>query len=350
MRIVIVGGTGNLGSAVVRALGDQHDLVMIARRDAGGSAALPASVEMRVLDLASDDVSPTLAGADAVVHLAWLFQPTHHPEVTWRNNVEGTARLLSALPTGREITLVAASSIAAYSPAKGRDPVDETWPTHGTSSAAYAREKAYNERLLDAYEATHPAARFVRFRPAFVFQRASASQQRRLFAGPLVPGLAVRPELIPVVPVPKGLTLQTVHSDDVAAAIVSALGRDVRGAYNLAADDTLDGDALASIFDARHVSVPPKLVRTALAAAWHARLVPSPPNLYDALLRLPVMDTTRAREQLDWAPTSSAAEALAEMLAGLRENAGAPTPPLDPHTGGRLRWREFVTRAGERAD
>ena len=37
-----------------------------------------------------------LAGADAVVHLAWMFQPTRRPAVTWTTNVVGTRRVLEA--------------------------------------------------------------------------------------------------------------------------------------------------------------------------------------------------------------------------------------------------------------
>jgi hypothetical protein len=33
--------------------------------------------------MTSDDLVPHFRGADAVVHLAWLFQPTHDPATTW---------------------------------------------------------------------------------------------------------------------------------------------------------------------------------------------------------------------------------------------------------------------------
>jgi hypothetical protein len=65
--------------------------------------------------------------------------------------------------------------------------VDETWPTHSLPSAGYGREKAYVERVLDAFEARHPDTRVVRLRPAFIFQRSAATEQRRIFAGPFLP-------------------------------------------------------------------------------------------------------------------------------------------------------------------
>jgi UDP-glucose 4-epimerase len=63
-------------------------------------------------------------------------------------------------------------------------------------------------------------------------------------------------------------------------------------------------------------------------------------------LAVPLMDCTRAREQLGWSPRHSAEDAFLELLAGLRDGAGHPTPPLDPATSGPLRVREVLTGVG----
>ncbi|MFB7462872.1 hypothetical protein ACFCZ1_05090 [Streptomyces sp. NPDC056224] len=76
--------------------------------------------------------------------------------------------------------------------------------------------------------------------------------------------------------------------------------RPVRGAFNLAAEPPLDAAVPARVLDARHVAVPAAPVRAALAAAWRIRLVRASPDLFDALLRLLLMDSTRAREELSW--------------------------------------------------
>jgi nucleoside-diphosphate-sugar epimerase len=201
--------------------------------------------------------------------------------------------------------------------------------------------------MLDVFEREHPGIRVVRVRPAFVFQRSSAAQQRRLFGGPLVPGSLLRPSLVPLVPFPAGLRMQAVHSDDVGDALRRVLeADDATGAFNLAADDSLDGDDVAGLFEARRLPVPPRAARAALSAAWHARAVPAPPDLYDALLRLPTMSTERATSVLGWSPAFSAADALTDMLAGLRTGQGGDTPPLRPDAGGTARWREVASGAG----
>jgi hypothetical protein len=65
-------------------------------------------------------------------------------------------------------------------------------------------------------------------------------------------------------------------------------------------------------------------------------------------LNVPVMDTTRIRSELGWAPRFSAGDALLELLEGMRERAGADTPPLARETSGRFRVREFATGIGRR--
>jgi nucleoside-diphosphate-sugar epimerase len=282
-----------------------------------------------------------------VVHLAWLFQPTHRPLVTWRANVLGTLRLVRAVVAARVPALVHASSVGAYSPGPADDhPVDESWPTHGWPLAAYTREKAYLERALDTVEREHPALRVVRMRPAFVFQRGSASQQRRLFGGPFVPGALVRPGLVPFVPDVPGLRFQALHAEDAARACLAATLRPVRGAFNLAGAPPIHPAQLAELLDARAVPMPAGAARAAVAAAWHAHLVPASPDLFDAVLRLPLLSTGRAREYLGWEPRWDARDAVREMLAGLRAGAGEATPPLEPGNAGPARARELAEGVG----
>lgn len=330
LRVVVVGATGNVGSAVVRALSEEaavSSILGLARRVPDWE---PEKTTWRAVDLGDPDVElvPLFHGADVVVHLAWLFQPTHDPVTTWRTNVLGSVRVFEAVASADVPALVYASSVGAYSPGPKDRAVDESWPTHGWPEAAYTREKAYLERFLDAFEQRHPDLRVVRMRPGFLFQRQSASQQRRLFGGPLVPGSLVRPGLVPVVPEVPGLRFQVLHTEDAAAAYRAAVIRDVRGAFNIAADPPVDAKVLADILGARVLRLPRPFLRGGVAGAWKLRLAPASPELLDAVLRIPLMDTARARRELGWEPGHTAAEAIEEFLHGLRRGAGGPTAPL----------------------
>ncbi len=351
MRVVVVGATGNAGTAVLEVLDklpSVTDVLAVARR-LPSPPQRPAhdKVSWQQADLGDDELEPLFSEADVVVHLAWLFQPTHRPDDTWANNVIGTSRVLQAVKRCAVPAFIYSSSVGAYSPRTSSDLVDESWPTHGTSSASYAREKAYVERLLDIFEADTPSCRVVRMRPAFIFHRRTATQQRRLFGGPLVPGRLVRPSLVPVLPVPAGLLLQTLHSDDVAEAFGAAVVSDVSGPFNLCADGIVEPADIAKLFDARVATVPATLTRGALKAAWLAHAVPATPQLLDAALAVPMMDNARAKDALGWQPQMSPVDALEEFFIGLRGGEGHPTPPLDPESGGPLRSEEFGSGVGE---
>jgi nucleoside-diphosphate-sugar epimerase len=349
MRIVVTGATGNVGTSVVRALGADErvdEIVGIARRLPGWE---PARTRWVSADIARDDLRPLFAGADAVIHLAWLIQPSRDGAELERVNVDGSRRVFEAAASAGVRTLVHASSVGAYSEGPKERAVDESWPRDGVPSSFYSRHKAAAERVLDAVEADNPQLRVVRLRPGLIFKREAGPEIRRLFAGPLLPAALLKPGRLPVLPLPDRLVLQCVHGDDVAEAYrLAVLSADARGAYNVAADPVLDPATLARAMGARRVRIPERPVRVLADLTWRARLQPAPAGWVDMGLAVPVMDIRRAREELGWRPRHTAEQALNDLLAGMREPAGLDTPPLEPRAGGRLRVREFLTGLGAR--
>jgi UDP-glucose 4-epimerase len=333
MKVVVLGATGNVGTSVVEALaGDSAitEIVGIARRIP--TSWQPAKTRFEAADARTPQVVPHLQGADAVVLLTWAFQPTHRPLTTWDINVLGSMNVLEEAADAGVRTIVYASSLAAYSPGPGKH-VDESWPTHSTPTAAYGREKAYLERYLDAYELRYPGIRVVRMRTCFIFKRSSASEQRRIFAGPLVPRTLLRPGRLPIVPFPAGLRFQAMHGDDAGQAYRLALLSDARGAYNVAADPVIDRETFGELLEARAVQVPKQALSAAMAGAWRLRLIPADEALLKMFVSLPTLDASRIRGELGWRPQRSGSDALREVMEAMAEGAGGPTPPLRPSSG-----------------
>ena len=346
--MVVVGASGNVGTSVLRSLAADpgvDSVLALARRMPG--AGFPKA-EWRSADVTRDSLRPHFEGADAVVHLAWLIQPARDRRLTRAVNVDGSERVFRATADAGVKSLVYASSVGAYARGPKDRSVDESWPTLGIPTSFYSRDKAEVERLLDRFERERPEVRVVRLRPGLVFKREAASGIRRLFAGPLLPGFLVRPELIPVVPAPGRLVFQAVHSYDVGEAYRLAVTGEARGAFNIAAEPVLDPRELGRILRARPVPAPAGLLRGAAALSYRLRLQPTEAGWLDMGLGVPLMDTTRAREKLGWTPRHGADEALLDLLAGLREGAGMDTPPLEPGNAGPGRLRELASGVGAR--
>jgi UDP-glucose 4-epimerase len=346
VRVVVVGASGNVGTSVLRDLADEpavDSVLGICRRMP--SLRFP-KVEWRAADVAVSPLEPLFRGADAVVHLAWLIQPGRDREQTRRVNVAGSERVFEAVARAGVRALVYASSVGTYAPGPKDRRVDETWPVTGVETSFYSRDKAAVEALLDRFEGEHPTVRVVRLRPGLIFSRDAASEIRRLFAGPLLPGALLRPRFVPFVPRVERLEFQALHSRDVARAYRLALTGEARGAFNLAAEPVIATDQLRQLFRAPSVPLPAGVLRTAAAASFRLHLQPSEPGWLDMALAVPLMDTSRARAELGWSETRSSLEALAELLDGLREGAGLETPPLEPGGAGPLRLRELLSGVG----
>jgi UDP-glucose 4-epimerase len=347
VRVVITGASGNVGTSLLHALAAEDavdSIVGICRRRPPMDWPKTEWVEA---DISRDDLEPHFRGADCVVHLAWLIQPSRDEATLYATNVDGSQHVFNATVRAGVPALVYASSVGAYSEGPKDRAVDESWPTEGIPTSFYSRHKAATERLLDSLEREHPDLRVVRLRPGLIFKREAATEIRRYFAGPFVPSPLVRTGLIPIVPDVKRLVFQAVHSLDIGDAYRRAIVRDdARGAYNVAADPVLDPDELARLLGARKVPMPAGLLRAGADLTWKLRLQPTPKGWVDMGLGVPVMDTSRIRDELGWRETRSSGEALLDLLAGMRDRSGADTPPLATETSGPMRVREFVTGIG----
>lgn len=337
----MTGASGNVGTGVLRALAAQLpdvEVVGVCRRPptADRSSSIPAPyarVRWHSVDLgapgAATALEPVMRGADAVVHLAWAIQPVRDAQYLHRVNVGGTRAMLRAAAAAGVEQIVYASTLGVYAPG-ATEPVSEDWPDSGQRTSTYSRNKVAVERMLDQFSRDNPGTAVARFRPTLVVQREAASEIRSLFLGPLLPQpllALLRRRVLPLLPLPAGLALQFVHADDVGDAVVRILRRRAEGPYNLAAD-ALGPDALADLVGARPVEVAQRSVRAVVAALYALRAIPVSPGWFDVALNTPLMDTTRARVVLGWAPARSSSDGARELLDGLAEGVVGASPAL----------------------
>jgi len=331
MRIAITGASGNVGSALLRRLGasGQHQLVGVSRRPPDRTPPFDAAT-WHALDLTSEEcvgpLTEVVDGADAVVHLAWGFQPTHDEAHLRELGVGGTRRVLGAVAAARVPHLVHMSSIGAYSPRRDDHPVAEDWPTGGVPTSVYSRHKSAAERLLDDFELAQPEVTVSRLRPGIIGQRDAGSSLLRYGLPGLVPAGVLRH--VPVLPLDRRLRLPMVHADDVAEASARVVEQRAGGAFNLAAPPLITVADLGSALDSRPVHVPSGLLRALVLASWRARLQPVDPGWLDMAYSVPALDTGRAARVLGWEPRTDALTVLRETLAGMSTAQAGPSPVL----------------------
>jgi nucleoside-diphosphate-sugar epimerase len=315
MRVVVVGATGNVGTSVLHALADVPEVEEIVGVARSRPARIFAKTRFVAADITSADLVPLFSGAAAVIHLAWLIQPSRDQPLVRAVNEQGSQRVFQAVVDAGVPALVYASSVGAYSPGPKDREVDESWPTGGIATSFYSRHKVAVERMLDRLAQERPELRVVRMRPALIFKAQAATEIWRLFAGSLLPPALLRRRLVPFVPSLPALRFQAVHADDVAAAFVrAALDDHAAGAFNLAADPPLGPRQLAQVLQARPLRVPAPLLRAGAALAYRLRLTPTEPGWVDMGLQVPLMSSARARLELGWSPRHGALQTLAELV------------------------------------
>lgn len=327
-RIVVTGASGNVGAGVLRTLARQlpdAEVVGVCRRPPAAGGVYDR-VRWHAVDLSQPDaaaqLAPAMRGAYVVIHLALAVQPVRDEDYLYQANVAGTQSVLTAMNTAGIRHLIYASSLGIYAPG-ATTRVSESWPDIGQSTSIYSRHKVIVERLLDQFELDHPEVVVARFRPTVVVQREAAWLIRTLYLGPFVPQSALkllRRRLLPRLPLPEELSLQFVHADDVGDAVFRLLERRAQGSFNIAAD-VLDSPAIANLVGARPVAVDRRVARTVVSVLSSLRLVALTPGWYDIATNSPLMDTSKARNELGWAPTRTSSECASELIDGLADDA-----------------------------
>jgi UDP-glucose 4-epimerase len=264
-------------------------------------------------------------GADVAVHLAFAIFGDR--EESRRINLEGSRNVFEAAIEAGVKRLVYASSVAAYGfHPENPQPLTEEVPARGSESFYYSAQKAELEATLDGLLAGSEVDAYV-FRPCIVAgPRATMLIEKVVDSARLgdpLPalrqGLGRLPLARPVLP-DVGAPIQLVHHDDVARALAAAIaGKGEPGAYNLAGEGEIGVGDIARALGWRTLPVPGPAV--GLGAALAGRLAFLSPQLeWAAALRVPVlMDSAKARRELDWEPSFDAAETLVQTAMSARE-------------------------------
>jgi UDP-glucose 4-epimerase len=328
LTVAVTGPTGDIGRSLLRVLEGNPRVgrvTAMARRPFDPEAEGLDKVEYRRADvLDADAVRDVIAGADVVVHLAFMIMGG--AQDTTDINLTGSRNVFGAAIDAGVARLVYASSVAAYGFGPDNPPVlTEDLEPRGTQRHYYSAQKAELELALRDLLAGSELAAYV-FRPCIVagpdaltlVQTIPYVQLSDKMPAAILRALEFMPVLRPVIPDP-GIPFQLVHHDDVASALEAAvLGRGEPGVYNLAGDGTLTFADLADALGWYSIPVPDLAVGAAAELVARLPFVPAEAQWIESARRPVIMDTTRARMQLGWQPRHDARETLEAMVRAWR--------------------------------
>jgi len=294
MNVVVTGGSGQLGTQVLRRLLDDRSAQRIVAIDLKPPRLIGKKLSGVLMDVRDPAIGEHLRGCDALIHLAFIVAQQRPRGLIDSVNVGGSKNVFGAAAAAGVKTIVYTSSVAAYGILPGHPrPITEETPRKLHEGFPYAAAKYRVEEFLDTFEKEHPDVAVSRLRPS-------------IFIGPGMDhplGAALRRGFVPDL---GGRSLPLVWNEDVADAILLALQKRARGAFILSADEPISAKALAHAMGFRRLRI------SRAAALVAARISP-------ALARLGLMreidrawidanevelafSSKKAREELGWKP------------------------------------------------
>lgn len=308
--VLITGVAGYWGARVATRLGAEEQYRVI-----GLDAQQPAGPRNGLDFVLADVRNPLLVellkaeGVDTVCHLAFVSS-VRRSESAFDANVMGTAKLLGACAEAGVRKVVLKSSTAVYGArATNSAFLSEDHPLRGSRRYGYARDLVEIETFCNGFGRRAPEMALTSLRFASIVGPGADTPLTRFLRTPWAPALMGFEPM-----------MQVIHEDDVVAALVHAVDKDVSGVFNVAARDALPLSRIRGLVGKLPLSVFHMSANWGVALLGTARLnveryLPIEPDY----LRFPwVGDLARMEQGLGFAPRYTAAETLREFAAQLR--------------------------------
>jgi UDP-glucose 4-epimerase len=245
---------------------------------------------------------------EAVLHAAFFTDPYPEPEYAHELEVIGSLHMMNAAAAAGVGKLVVMSSAQVYG-AYPDNPnfLTEDHPLRAHPEAHAVRDRAEMEGLLALFAARHPNMVVTSLRPCWVIgPDYESAVTRHLERGRVTTLLGYDP------------LLQLLHEDDLLRAVELTFERDAPGPINLAGEGVLPLSTLLRLAGKRPWPLPHPLVHRLGYLESISRTGDPPEAFYDFLRFLWVVDTSRARDLLDFRPGYTTKEAWMSFVVSRR--------------------------------
>jgi UDP-glucose 4-epimerase len=328
MRYVITGGSGYIGTRLVERLVEREDTERVVIADVRPPRHFRPKAEYQELDVRDGQRARQLLERerpDALVHLAFVLNPSHDENAMYQVDVGGTHNMLeAATAAGTEHVLVTSSSTAYGAFPDNPVPIEEDWPVRGVPDFEYARDKAESDRMCQLWALQHPERTMTIVRPCIVF-------------GPNVDNFIVR--LFTNSPFATDLgnldqVTQYVHEDDLVEALIALLIGRHAGAFNVAADGTITFGECARIAGLRTRRLPIAVARRLAGLTWKLHVSETPPGQIHFAVHPWVVSNEKLKRETGWKPRHTSRETFEialrakGVIGGADRGVAAPEPSV----------------------
>ena len=308
-RVLVTGGSGFLGSSVVRGLvASGHTVTSADLRPPASPVDGVDHVVMDVTDASAVGAGIAAAAPEVVVHLASIVTPGKGSSraLEYAVDVDGSRHVLDACLAHGVRRLVVSSSGAAYGYHPDNGAAHGGWlteddPVRGNEEFAYSHHKRLVEEMLAAARTEHPELEQVVLRIGTILGESVDNQITALFERPRL--LKIRGADSPFV---------FVWDTDVVAVIERAVTGAATGIFNVAGDGALTVDEIAGLLGKPTLVLPERVLRAALAVGSRLGLTPYGPEQTRFLQYRPVLDNTRLKDEFGYLPTRTSRQAFDE--------------------------------------
>ncbi|RYE83452.1 MAG: SDR family oxidoreductase [Myxococcales bacterium] len=296
--VLVTGLCGRLGKRLTRRLHRDHRVVGIDRRPFPDR---PRDVVHLQFDLRRKKTRDVFRAENvsAVVHLGVLHDPRASAEMHHEWNVVGFQKLLEYAAAYRVRKVVVLSSGNVYGPRPDNPQfLTEESPLLGGAAFSEIRDLIEVDMLAQSFFWKHPETETVILRPVHILGsvRNAASNYLRLQTAPTLMGFD------PMV--------QVVHEDDVVQAISRALQPGVRGIFNIAGPPPMPLSRMQAFLGRKRLPVPYSLLKPAIERMFRMHLTSFPAPELAHIRYVCMVDDSRARAQMGYAPAFGIDETL----------------------------------------
>ena len=302
--IAVTGASGYIGARLIRRLLETKGIEHVTGVDVRSAAVKHERYNHIQQDIA-DPLGAAFAGAEAVVHLAFVLRQLRDRAEGRRINVGGAESVLRACADAGVRRVVLMSSATVYGPHPDNPAaLTEDAPLRPTRGFAYAEDKAACEARFRAFAAQHPDACVSILRGCIVMGPNAANFITSALDKPLLIGVCGADP-----------PMQFVHENDLAETLLRFATEPHPGVYNVAGSGTVRWSEIAALAGKRLVRLPAPFAYGLTEGAWRARVQSDAPAVGLDFVRWPwTVSTERLTAETGYAFRHTSREALAAYV------------------------------------